>query len=108
MPSPVCGGRCPKGGRGSSPHRSPRIAQLAQLQEHRALVGLLGQVGKRFAQFRDHRRAGQPEERVDLALDLERRDVGLVGVLARSLSSISCALSLSGSRSSVKRRLFSM
>ena len=58
------------------------VAQLAQLQEHRARIGVLRQVGERLAQLRDHRRARQPEERVDLPLDRERRHVGRVGVLA--------------------------
>ena len=49
------------------------------------MVGLLGQIGKSFAQFRDDRGAGQAKKRVDLPLDFERRCVGAVGVLAREL-----------------------
>ena len=47
---------------------SPLVAQLAQLQEHRLLVGIVRQIGKGFAQPPDHRRAGQPEEGIDLLL----------------------------------------
>src|SRR5437867_3473503 len=72
-----------KKGSGGALRGSPRVAQFAELQEHRALVGLLGQIGKSLAQFRDHRGALQAKERVDLPLDFERRYVGAVGVLTR-------------------------
>jgi hypothetical protein len=43
-----------------------RVPQLAEFQEHRALIGLLGQIGERFPQSRDDRRAPQAKERVDV------------------------------------------
>src|SRR5258708_3950105 len=64
---------------------SPRVAQFAELQEHRALVGLLRQFGKGLAQFRDHHWAGQAKERVDLRFDFERGYVRAIGVLTGEL-----------------------
>src|SRR5882724_8521260 len=65
--------------------RSPLVAQFAQLQEHGAWIGSIRQVRKRLAQLRDHRRAGQAQECVDLRFDLECRDIGVVRVLGREL-----------------------
>src|SRR5262245_21085965 len=52
----------------------PLVAELAQLQEHGLGVGLLRQVGKRFTQPLDHRRALQAEEGVDLLLQRQGGD----------------------------------
>src|ERR1700694_513136 len=64
---------------------SPSVAQFAELQEHSALVRLLGQIGESFAQFRERRGTLQAKERVDLPLDVERRHIGAVRVLTREL-----------------------
>src|SRR5450631_2620573 len=64
---------------------SPSVAQFAELQEHCALVRLLRQIGESVAQFRDHRGASQPKERVDPPLDFKRRNIGAVWVLTREL-----------------------
>src|SRR6202022_5021932 len=58
---------------------------FAELQEHCALVRLLGQIGKRFAQFLDYRGASQPKEGVDPPLNFERRNVGAIRVLTGKL-----------------------
>ncbi len=67
--------------------RLPGVAQLAQLDEHGLLVGLVGQVREGLAQARDHARAVQAEEGVDLLLEPEgghqRRGRVLLGDLGQ-------------------------
>jgi hypothetical protein len=58
--------------------RSPRLRSSRSFRKHVRDPGL-GQIGKGFAQARDHRRARQAKERVDPALDVERGDDGVAG-----------------------------
>src|SRR5690606_9768850 len=64
----------------------PAVAKLAELQEHGACVGLVGQIGEGLAEPGDHRRALEPEEGVDLFLETEVRDEGSVRILALDAS----------------------
>src|SRR6185295_8677299 len=66
---------------GASLTDSPRVAELAKLQEYRSRVRLIRQIGKCLAQSRDDGRARQAEERVDASLDLECRDHRVRGIL---------------------------
>src|SRR5262245_32957650 len=66
----------------SGPTYSPLVAELAELEKHRPLVGRVGKVGKGLAQPRDYRGAREAEERVDLPFDVERRHQGFRRVLS--------------------------
>ena len=65
--------------------RLPAVAQLAQLQEHGARIGLVGQIGKCLAQLGDHARARQAKERVVLLFLLQRRHDRALRVVTRHL-----------------------
>ncbi len=75
----------PRPGQAARPRRSPLVAQLAEPDEHGLGVGVVGEIGERLAQARDHARAVEPEEGVDLLLERERRDQRRVGVLVMHL-----------------------
>ncbi len=59
----------------------PIVAEQPELDEHRFRVGVFGQVVEDFPERRDHRRAVQAEEGVDLLLQGERRHQGAVRIL---------------------------
>ena len=81
---------------------SPRVA-IRGLQEHRTLVGLLGQFGERLSNLR-HGRAGQAKN-VLISLRLSVDTYALLGS-GRRVWSIFRAPALSGSRFNVKRDCF--
>src|SRR5437762_3549036 len=59
----------------------PPLARLAPLEEDRFRIRVLGQIRKGLAQSPDDARAGQPEKRVDLSFEAQRRHQRLCRVL---------------------------
>jgi len=60
---------------------APFVAQLAEPQENRLRIRILWEIRERLAQTPDHRRAGQPEERVDFPLQRQGGDQRFRGIL---------------------------
>ena len=75
---------------------SPLIAQLAQLNKHRACVGALAEVWECVTQTRDDGGALESEERVDVLLFPEGRNGNCGGILLARLSQQGCGARVVG------------
>lgn len=87
---------------------SPLVAQLPQLEEHGLVVGMVRQIGNAS---RSRLMTVGLVRRKKVLISISRPSVVTSALLVSCFSivgSIVAALALSGSRSSVKRRLFTM